>query len=297
MQQLNADWFIEFSSDVASIPAGTEKLVFVYVAPGQQLMPVADLQAITAAEAGATWYISGEPNIKFTVDDMVEKLHYYYTEIKTLDPTARLTSPSMLNWDFTCIGCGGYPSGETWMKSFIARYQDLYGTYPEWDLWAIDLYPIDWWNLPNTGFEAATIAQYAPNTPPNSEMIPAKQMQGYRQYIDSLPGKSGQPIIVTELGLHVGWSSLEFGVPGCPSGKPSGEYKPLVVRDYFDGIFTWLEDNAVSHNIERWFTFLTYSEHGACKADGYAGMSLLDSPSTDAQLTDLGKWYVSRSAP
>ncbi|MDP6668007.1 MAG: hypothetical protein QF357_11530 [Dehalococcoidia bacterium] len=246
---------------------------------------------------GAIWYVSGEPNRRFSVDSVIEDLRYYYTNIRQLDPTARITSPSILNWDFTCIGCGGYTSGQVWMTELVNRYQDLYGTLPPWDIWAIDLYPLDWWNLPNTGFLPEVIQQYAPDPPPNDQSIPVTNLQAYRDYIDSLPGKSGQPIIVTELGIHWGWTSIEFGIPGCDAGSPAGQYHPLVIRDYFDSVFTWFENNAASHNIERWFTYTTYSDVANCRYDGYSGMSLMDSPGVDAQLSDLGRWYVSRSAP
>ena len=57
--------------------------------------------------------------------------------------------------------------------------------------------------------------------------------------------------MVTEIGVHRGWSDIEYGTPGCGSGKPAGEYRPLVARDYFDAVFTWLEDYSPSSNIER----------------------------------------------
>ena len=271
-------------------------MIYVPVATNYQLKTGAEIQAIADAKPGSIWYVSGEPNILYDVDDLIEDLRYYYTEIKNADPTARITSPSILNWEFTCIGCGGYTSGQVWMNDLVNRYQDLYGTLPPWDLWAIDLYPLDWLNLPTTGFLPETIAQYSPNKPPNSESIPARQIQGYRDFIDSLPGKSGQPIIVTELGMHWSWSEIEYGLPGCPAGSPAGEYRPLAVLDYFDTVFTWLEDNAVSHNIERWFTYVTYSDITKCRFDGYTGMSLLNSPGVGAQLSDIGRWYVARSA-
>ncbi|MQF70621.1 hypothetical protein FIL92_01405 [SAR202 cluster bacterium AD-812-D07_MRT_10900m] len=102
---------------------------------------------------------------------------------------------------------------------------------------------------------------------------------------------------MTEIGMHWGWTGIEFGIPGCGAGSPTGEYRPLVVRDYFDSAFTWFEEHASSHNIERWFTYVTYSDIAKCRYDGYSGMSLLDSAGTSSQLTDFGRWYVARSAP
>lgn len=297
LQQLNADWYINFSEDVSGIPAGKQKPVYITMIPNRTLLTNSEIQQIADTVPGAIWYVGGEPNIPYTVSQLIEDLRYYYTEIKIADPTARITSPSVLNWEYTCVGCAGFQSGKAWITELVTLYQDLYGEFPPWDIWAIDLYPVDWWNLPNTGFEPATIQQYLPDKPPDSESVPARQLQGFRAYIDSLPGKSGQPIIVTELGIHWGWTGIQSGVEGCSSGKPSGTYKPLVIVDYFDSIFNWLENNAVSYNIERWFTYVTYSDITQCRPSGYAGMSLFDGPGAGAQLSDIGRWYVARSAP
>jgi hypothetical protein len=297
LDTLKSDWYLKFNADVSDTAPGKSRPIYIEVSPSTTVKTHDQLQTMANAIPGAVWYVSGEPNRQFLVDDIIEDLQYYYTEIKLVDPTARITSPSILNWDFTCLGCGGYTSGNDWMKQLVARYQDLYGTYPPWDVWAIDLYPLDWVNLPNTGFLPETIAKYAPNLPPNSESIPAIQVEAYRNYIDSLPGKAGQPIIVTEIGIHWGYTEIEHGYPGCGSGKPAGQYKPVVLRDFFNSVFTWLEDHAVSYNIERWFTYTTYSDVANCRYDGYSGMSLLDSAAANAGLSDLGRWYVARSAP
>jgi hypothetical protein len=296
LQTLQSNWYLRFDSDVSDIPAGKSRPIYIEVSPERGVKTTGQLQALANTVPGAIWYVSGEPNRQFNVDDIIEDLRYYYTEIKLADPTARITSPSVLNWEYTCVACGGYKMGKTWMAEFIARYQDLYGTYPPWDIWAIDLYPLDWVNLPNTGFPAGLVELYAPELPPTSKSIPAIQLTGYRNYIDSLPGKAGQPIIITEIGIHWGWSQIHFG-GGCGAGAPAGEYKPLVLRDYFDSVFTFFEDNAVAYNLERWFTYTTYSDVDNCRYDGYSGMSLLDSLSVNAGLSDLGKWYVGRSAP
>ena len=66
--------------------------------------------------------MSGEPNIFYSVDDLIEDLRYYYTEIKSVVSTARITGPAILNWDFTCIGCGGCQSGQSWMNGLVNRY-------------------------------------------------------------------------------------------------------------------------------------------------------------------------------
>jgi hypothetical protein len=293
---LEADWYLKFTADISYSAPGKSRPIYIDVSPGATWLTPTELKAKADQIPGAVWYVSGEPNRQFSVDSIIEGLRYYYTEIRIADPTAKITSPSVLNWDFTCIGCGGFTTGHFWMNELVVRYQELYGEGPPWDLWAIDLYPLDWWNLPNTGFLPETIAQYAPNLPPESESIPAIQLQAYREYIDSLPGKAGEPILVTELGIHWGYSEISF-TPECGAGAPTGEYKPLVLRDYLSSVYNWLEDHAISHNIERWYTYTTYSDVANCRYDGYSGITLLDSPHPSAGLTDLGRWYLSRSSP
>ena len=296
LNALSAETYLRFNSSLSGIPAGKNRPVYIHVSPGNTVKTTAQLQDIVDEVPGAVWYILGEPNRQLSVDEVIEDLRYYYTEIKLVDPTARITSPSILNWDFTCIGCGGFTSGQSWMTEFIDRYQDLYGALPPWDIWAIDLYPLDWSNLPNTGFMPGVIMQYSPNLPPKELSIPATQLQQYRDYIDSLPGRAGEPILVTEIGIHWGWTE-QVWPSACGTGDPGGEYKPLVIRDYLESVFSWFEENAISHNIEGWYTYGVYADIYTCRADGYAGLSLLTSGGTNPGLSDLGRWYVARSAP
>jgi hypothetical protein len=257
----------------------------IYVGLSTTKLTPSKIASIASAQPGAHWYIYGEPNITKTVDGSIEDLKYYYDEIRFADPTAILMSPSMLNWDFTCIECGGYTSGQAWMTELVTKYQSLYGTLPPWDVWSIDIYPIDWGNFPSTGVH-----------PDTQEFIPETQITQYRDYIDSLPGRAGDPIVITELGIHWGYDQALFGEPGCSQAKPDGNYRADVMIEYFDRTYTWLEQNAVSKNIERWMTFITYSPLTACTVDPYAGISLFDGPNIGANLTEVGQWYKIRSS-
>jgi hypothetical protein len=279
LDQLNHDWYLSFSN---TTPIGKQKMIYVGLSTTK--LPPSKIASIAAAQPGAHWYVYGEPNVHKHVDGSIEDLKYYYDEIKLADPTAILMSPSMLNWDFTCIGCGGYTSGQAWMTELVTTYQSLYGTLPPWDVWSMDIYPIDWSNFPNTGVQPFT-----------QEFIPETQITRYRDYIDSLPGRSGDPIVITELGIHWGYEQALFNEPGCSHAKPGGNYRADVMIEYFDRAFTWLEQNAVSKNIERWMTFITYSPLTACTIDPYTGISLFDGPNIGANLTEVGQWYKTRS--
>ena len=122
LQQLNADWYLNFSSAASNVPSGRSMLIYIPVIPICPVLTASEIQAIADSKPGPIWYVSGEPNIFYSVDDLIEDLRYYYTEIKSVVSTARITGPAILNWDFTCIGCGGCQSGQSWMNGLVNRY-------------------------------------------------------------------------------------------------------------------------------------------------------------------------------
>ena len=128
---------------------------------------------------GSFWYMWGEPNRYMLAlpegnymspQRFAPVFKYYYDLIKEADDTAKILGPSVLNWDFTCapiVGPGkglecpgtflcengeffeGYTCGKAWLREFIEEYQLRYGIKPPVYAWTIDVYPIDWHNLPN----------------------------------------------------------------------------------------------------------------------------------------------------
>jgi hypothetical protein len=73
--------------------------------------------------------------------DVIESLHDVYGWIKAADPTAKITSPSVLNFDFTCMCCGsGIPTGRSWAEEYRTEYLVRYGEEPPVDIWAIDIF-------------------------------------------------------------------------------------------------------------------------------------------------------------
>jgi len=291
LDALGAKWFMGSGRDLSGVPPGHEKVLYVWHSAGVAPMTKAEIQAVAQQAPGLIWYVGGEPNVGNSDPDMVETLHYYYTEIKAADPSARITSPSILNWEYTCLRrSAGIPehhwcewdySGHEWVDWFRSTYLEEYGTEPPVDIWAIDVYPLDWAHLPTV-----------------DATMPIEQVQGYRDYLSAIPEHADKPIIVTEFSLHWGWdNAIRYLLPGCDTWSPAGTYQTSRVINYLDTVFTWLEDNAVSKNIERWFLFTTYADIHHCRHDAYAGLSLFDGPDPGAALTDVGRWYVERSCP
>jgi S1-C subfamily serine protease len=281
LDDLGVEWYIDgqhSASEIANWAQGHKRVFYVDVPVVGDLYTPAEIQQITVAAPGAVWYVSGEPNRRFTANQLIERLHYYYTEIKAADPTARITSPSLLNFDFICNGCGGYQSGRSWSNDYRAAYQNKYGMEPPVDIWAIDLYPLDWINLPTT-----------------NAWVMMDQVSALRGYLDAIPAHSGKPIWITELGVHWGWDSMEWGVAGCgDTPQPSGQYRGDKVLEYMERMFDYLDQNAVSQNIEKWFFFITYYDVTQCNYEAYAGISLYTDSGIGSSRTAMGDYFRQR---
>lgn len=272
--------YIDYSLAVNRIPTGTDKVLYL-----RSVNPVPlDTIRNTAMKApGSVWYVLGEPNAQgVSVEDVLVGLHDTYTAIKNADPTARITSPSILNFSFNCINCGGYQDGATWITNFFFDYIDLFGEEPPIDIWAIDVFPIVW---PGTDLPASEAF------PTVRDDIVTKQLREYREWVDSRESTRGDPIWITEFGLHWGFEDWEFGVAGCAGPSPSGNYLTDEVRDYLIRTYTWLEQNSESLNIDRWFTFSSYRDISVCQGDSGNGLSFLDSPGAEGNLTEIGTFY------
>lgn len=130
--------YIDYSTNLSDVPAGTRKILYLSsVIP----VPTQQIQTAAALAPGSVWYVLGEPNSHNTaVEDVIVGLHDTYEAIRQADPSALITSPSILNFGFTCTNCGGYQAGGSWINSFRAQYFDIYGEEPPIDIWAIDLF-------------------------------------------------------------------------------------------------------------------------------------------------------------
>ncbi|MBI3743693.1 MAG: hypothetical protein HY261_05325, partial [Chloroflexi bacterium] len=274
LSTLGSVWYLDYSANTANIPAGRQKLIGILSLPGPSF---ASIQAIAQQYPGAVWYVLGEPNRipeYFDPPAVVSQLHDLYVMIKAADSTAKISSPSVLNWDFTCNGCGGYKSGHTWVDQFRTAYRAIYGQEPPIDVWAIDVYPLDWFNLPTI-----------------DTSIPINQLTAMRQYLNNVPQFASKPIWVTELGLHWGWT--DFRQRGDTT-IPCGTYKTGQVIAYFRTVFDWLEANASSLNIPKWFTFIAYEDLTGGNPAAYAGASMYTSPPPGGALSPFGQFFRNR---
>src|SRR5207249_4670288 len=120
------------------------------------VQPGADLTAAAnqaKASPGTPWMTSNEPNVPGQ-DNITPQLYSDFlkqasTAIKGADPTAVLVGPNVLNWDVTCTGCAGYPSGHSWSDQFLADYRSRYGALPL-NVWGMHAYSLDYEHLPLT---------------------------------------------------------------------------------------------------------------------------------------------------
>ena len=283
IQNLGSTWFIDFDSDPGNAPAGTHKVPFIQVAPRTERITPERLATLVAGSPGSYWYIGGEPNVaqqgNMTPEAFVDEFDYYATEIRAADPSARIMGPSILNWDFTCTGCGGFTSGETWMRSFIDAYSASHGgDPPPVDVWSIDAYPLTWNTVPMTNWQ-----------------IVRDQILGFRQYLaDEVPGHSSTPIWVTELASHWAFSAwvIEDGALALPPDQEiEADYLWDEMEGYMDGILGWLKVNGAALNVERWFFFKGYSDLQKTIREGYAGIYFYEEGDVGAPLNQLGEVY------
>ena len=274
LEKLGVLRYLDFSSDTSRVPQGIQKPIMIRrVDP----LPLTEIQAAAASAPGSVWYVLGEPNAwGLSVADTVVALHDTYQAILSEDPTAQITSPSILNWDFTCINCGGYQSGHSWLAEFLDEYQLLYGEAPPISIWAIDVYPIIW-----------DAAQF----PTVRADIVIEQITDFRAFLETLPYAQSDPIWITEIGLHWGFDDWVFEQEGCVGPAPAGEYQPQLIKDYLREVFSWLEANSASMSLDTWFLYSTYADIDVCNSASANGLTLFDSAGSDGQLTEVGWFY------
>ncbi|MFQ5874017.1 MAG: hypothetical protein ACE5JL_09475, partial [Dehalococcoidia bacterium] len=318
--------------DLSLIPAGALKVPLVHVnstfeeklppptcpASGISAVSLLDPETIeekVAQQPGTYWYLGGETNVPaqdgLCATVYAEVFHYYWQEIKAADPTAKVMSASVLNWDIPCTfvvpgDCGVQP-GESWVQEFIDAYVSKYGSQPPVDVWLIDAYPLDWRNTWNgTFFQFSSPAAGIPTGMTNHQFI-INQIVGMRQFLDGIPEQKDKPIWITEMGTHSGWDGYTF--PCSISGtlgvdcegevvgliQPAGEYHWDWLEQYLTNLLDWLETNSEAMNIERWFFFTTYRDVTSPSPEGFGGTIMFDGPGVGANLTTLGTLYRDRA--
>jgi len=319
LTELGVKWFIDFKPNSSNVPTGFNKVPHFSINQASPMANRLEIQRIVkSAPQGSYWYIGGEPNTlptNISGKEFAEIFKYYYSNIKAIDSTAKIMSPSILNWWFECTNCGGYITGREWVDQFRYTYKESYGIEPPVDVWAIDLYPLDWGNVPTVNADLV-IGQLAGGRLPCNGGKPYLEGQrkysdadlfdteteclaqqpikeGLRSYLDAIPEYRNTPIWITEIALHWGYEGWSFSSPFDQDKPivPVGRYCEREVANYMINIFDWLKNNANEYKIERWFQFLTYADIEKINITGYAGITLFDAPEIGASLTSMGKIY------
>ena len=327
LEELGVKWYLEFNSDMSQIPESARKVPFIQVPTSASVWnsgqaaniesltdeQIADLgfatraqvRSMASAAPGSYWYIFGEANRYgyMTGTRFAPVFHYFYTQIKIGDPDAKIIGTSLLNWDYTCLGCPGsfacegpsltgYQCGKVWLKEFVSAYESQYGMKPPVDVWAMDVYPIDWTNTPNN--DPLKRAFYAAKGDLFMHWeIAIRQLEGMRAYLDSILEYMNTPIWITEIAVHVGYDGWTTGADG--GLEPVGNYNWDKMSDYLIAVVDWLEANSVAQNIERWFFFAAWKDIVEVGPDGYMGIVFFDGPSEGASLNCLGEVYRAKS--
>ena len=327
LQQLGVLWYLQFGIGTSRIPDGANQLTLVPVPTDSGVWNSRQVESIESlsddqiralgfldrsqilqmvqAAPGSYWYIFGEANRYGYMSGTLfaPVFNYFSTEITSADSNAKIIGTSILNWDYICVGCPGYQTGEAWLNEFIGAYEGRYGQKPVVDVWGIDTYPIDWDNTPNN--DPQILGSYKGESVLHSHIV-IKQLEGMREYLD-INGYAGTPIWITEIGLHVGfdgwnWVHRDTGVvctvqqvfEGQCKIAPFRSYHWNLMSDYIIDILDWLEVNAASNMIDKWFWLSSWTDiiNGG---DGDMGIIFFDGPNQGASLNCLGELYRSRS--
>lgn len=317
LSRLGVKWYLDFTPDMSSVPEGASKVPFIPVPTAPNIWnsgwaetiesrtdaEIAARGFLTRAQVrqraqsapGSYWYIFGEANRYpyITGSRFAPVFHYFASQIRLADPSARIIGTSVLNWDFTCVGCSGYYFGSEWLEDFIQAYEARYGEKPPVDVWAIDVYPIDWNNTPNNDPTRPAFYQ-SRGASFQHWQIAVMQVQGMRDYLDSIPEYQDTPIWITEIAIHVGYDAWVW--EHFPDRlAPVGDYHWDRMSDYLIAVLDWLEGNASDYNVDRWFFFITWKDIVEVGPDGYMGIVFFDGPEQGAGLTCLGSVYRARS--
>ena len=324
LTRLGVRWYLDLGNDMTQVPDGAKKVPYIKVPTSEELwkstssmrpdrvdvltdneraslgfLTSSELRTMAQANPGSYWYIFGEPNryadsngtLYMTGARFAPVFHYYATELTDADPTAKILSPSILNWDFKCVGCGGYTFGNVWAAEFIEAYQTKYEVAPPVDVWAIDTYPIDWNNTPNNDPDKRAWYAAKFNLFLHSAIV-VEQLVGMRQFLETFTEYTNTPIWITEISLHVGFDGYKI-VGGRISG--TGTYHWDLMSNFMIEVLDWLEVNAEEYKVEKWFFYKTWRDVFDDSSDGFMGTSLLSDSAINTEPNCLGATYRSRS--
>ncbi len=283
LNQLGASWWYAYGNlPSAQSPGSVVAQISLRPTHGDiSLVPVATLQAAAQARPGSYWIIGNEPNNpgqdNVTPDQYIADYEYYASAIRGADPTAKLVGPNVLNFDFTCTGCGGYESGHAWIDGLRSSWASQFGGEPDFDVWSVHGYAITWDQLPMTN--AVTVEQ---------------QVSGLANYLAAIPADAGKPIWLTEFGILWAFDGYTGATTGCADAPnclaPVGSYDQAAVDAFLTTLLPWLQANSSTYNLQKWFVYIA-SGQPEPNMTAFGGIALLTSLTTDATLTESGQIY------
>ncbi len=240
------------------------------------------IQATGHFDQPTYWLIGNEPNVpgqdNTTPETFAEMLYEANRLIRSADPQATLIGPNILNWDYTCQGCPGYTSGLSWVQKLRQVYNTRYGTGLPFDAWSLHTYNLDWQRLPLI-----------------NQAQDAHQIEAFRQYLDQSTDSRHKPIWLTEFGVIWGYDSLEWhkDTTGNWQALPKGRLRTDLMESYLASSLDWLEQHSTTLGLGHWFLYTSYGEPEAF-SQSFSGISLFDSSSPSAKLTNFGNIYITR---
>jgi hypothetical protein len=292
VRQLGLQWWLSFDvrhwvlgkgdrfGRIVQIPAGETFPMLVPMRTSDRLSE-ADITTIVRRYPGLYWVLGNEPNVvvgehweSLSPEEYARSLAYYAATVKRIDPSAKLVGPNVLNWWYTCNGCGGFTNGEDWTAAMRTAYLREFRTEPPFDIWAIHTYDLDWAVLPQGNAD-----------------LHISQIQSARDWIDSFPALRGKPMWISEIGIHWGYPGMELGPDGRFRGVGGFDYNH--VETYMRTLFGFLNQNAAAMNIQKWFLAGVSTSPNSRENwyDKWSGITLMDGTSVDAPVTRLGRLY------
>lgn len=244
----------------------------------------ADLQnRVKAAPASSYWLIGNEPNVpgqdNATPADYARQYGAIRQIIRTLDPTAKMVGPNILNWNYTCNGCDGYAQADGWVTQMMQAYRQQTGREVDFEVWGIHTYGLNWSKLP--------LADYRQDI---------SQVVAFRQFLNKLPAQANKPIWLTEFGVIWGYNDIRYyeDKQGNPRVAPAGQFQRQALLDYVGGYADWLLANATEYRLERWFIYTNFGLPEPY-SDAFSGISLFDGAGSASRLNEFGRLYRSKA--
>jgi hypothetical protein len=209
LDALGVGWVMNWRAYAAPpVPAGVEFAQMVRMKGGQLSHDAATLTAIAAANPGAIWLVSNEPDVRWqdnvTPETYARLYHAAYHAIKAGDPGA-------------VVAAGGIAQPTPLRLRYLDRARETYlaefGALLPADAWQIHNYMLreerDSWGVDiPPGFSEDTGALYGVDDSGNLELF-KQQIYAFRRWM-AARGYQGLPLLVTEFGIPM---PADYGFP------------------------------------------------------------------------------------